>query len=839
MLEPRSNRVEQGFVHEGSGVVHARTIYNSTTFPKVWDTIATPLTRGDADYHAQESRQRTLYDALKFASIGRREHMVGRADRSTCAWLLTTAEYQRWEASCDDTARNCADRLLWIKGKAGSGKSTLMRFAIKKIQNNTRPTNEAGKDDLVVSHFFNARGSELEKSTEGMYRTLLVELIQQFDHLEDDLIRQVGPWMPDDGARWPLPQLQDLLEASVHSLKGRQVIFFVDALDECHDDRVHEMIAVFERLIEEASSSQQRVRVCFASRPYPHHDADKAIYLTLESQWEHQRDIETYVDSHLRIGNTPRALAIRDQVVQDHQHMFLWVKLVVEMLNHEHRSARPKNYERLLQGRHADLNTLFEEMIRREDEIVGDEDLDQDREARMLLFQWLLYGIDVSEYSPTEVWWLIQLGLGKMTADELVRESEEMEQVDFHRYISRISRGLVECNTELRAWISVHFIHESARAFALGKTEPSTCQDEQDRDEAEWQGHLRLKRCCEAVLDACKVPIDEVTSLENIWTQWQEDLMKRYPALDYACISLMYHADALQQRKKGDHGDQGEWLNQFYNRYKDRLWLFWNIYEGPVPVSLLDIFIADGLHALLDAPSCRALVLQDTQLALRRHQAPGIFVNGPGRQPLTRALEKQRCEDIVILVDIYLSIQPELRPPIAQRTLVQLAHTWTLPRLYLPRLSSAGLVLYTVERSETLATFFLIALMPDLANLGEDDCQALHECAETGWAATLNFILDRELQNDFILFWRAALSELLNWAENKGHARLTTTLRSARVQSRFVGRQAWAPRAEERHRQHYLEEKLGLRQQVEGKNTPPVDIDELLVSTASSANAYG
>lgn len=59
---------------------------------------------------------------------------------------------------------------LWIKGKPGTGKSTLMKFAF---------CNTYLKGRIVISFFFNARGEGLEKSTMVTYQSLLLQLLEQ------------------------------------------------------------------------------------------------------------------------------------------------------------------------------------------------------------------------------------------------------------------------------------------------------------------------------------------------------------------------------------------------------------------------------------------------------------------------------------------------------------------------------------------------------------------------------------------------------------------------------------------------------------------------------------
>ncbi|BCR98266.1 uncharacterized protein AKAW2_31585S [Aspergillus luchuensis] len=111
-----------------------------------------------------------MMDALRPDQHESRQATIKPAHAKPCRWLLEKQEYVNWL----DSDRFPEHRgFLWIKGKAGSGKSTMMKFAFLQadatVDVNTK----------VVSFFFNARGEDLEKSTLGMYRSLLAQLLEK------------------------------------------------------------------------------------------------------------------------------------------------------------------------------------------------------------------------------------------------------------------------------------------------------------------------------------------------------------------------------------------------------------------------------------------------------------------------------------------------------------------------------------------------------------------------------------------------------------------------------------------------------------------------------------
>src|ERR1700722_20309277 len=109
-----------------------------------------------------EDQRRSFLDSLRFDQIDARHATIKPAHAKTCKWLLSRSEYQDW---LDPKKLSNPHGFLWIQGQPGTGKKTMM-------------------DTTVISFFFNARGEELEKSTLGMYRSLLLQLLDKLPYLQ-------------------------------------------------------------------------------------------------------------------------------------------------------------------------------------------------------------------------------------------------------------------------------------------------------------------------------------------------------------------------------------------------------------------------------------------------------------------------------------------------------------------------------------------------------------------------------------------------------------------------------------------------------------------------------
>lgn len=186
-----------------------------------------------------DDQWQTLLDSLRFDQIDARHNTIKKEHEKTCRWLLKNSKYLEW---LDDTKLVEHHGFLWIKGKPGAGKSTLMKFAFT----NARRTL---KDSIIISFFFNARGEELEKSTVGLYRSLVLQLLERLPALRiafDPADFSVGARSTD--IQWNVELLEELLERAVQKLGQTSIICFIDALDECEEQQIRNMISFFERV---------------------------------------------------------------------------------------------------------------------------------------------------------------------------------------------------------------------------------------------------------------------------------------------------------------------------------------------------------------------------------------------------------------------------------------------------------------------------------------------------------------------------------------------------------------------------------------------------------------
>lgn len=502
-------------------------------------------TKSDEAKHTpsiSEDRVRTILDSLRFDQMDARLMTIKNAHAKTCKWILQTKEYRDW---LDETRLQDHLGFLWIKAKAGAGKSTAMKFLLKQAQ-----TRKSAPRGTVISFFFNARGETLEKSVLGMYRHILFQLLES--RAETRHILGVYNAVGDlDNYQWTVEALRDLLEQAILSLGPDPVLCYVDALDECDENEIRDMIELFENIAQAAIPKGVKFRFCFASRLYPRITMNRNIDLHLVGHEGHEQDIANYIQSNLAIGKSKLAENIRARVKEKASGVFMWVVLVVRMLKEAYDKGNIHALRERLDKIPPKLHELFEDILTRDNESM---------DAMLLSIQWVLFA--ETPLSPEELYYAMLSGLPDHNRGIRWQWDPTETTLDTMRnFILTSSKGLAEVTKSRQP--KVQFIHESVRDFLLKDNGLSKIWREQV-DTFEGRSHDQLKRCCQQYLN-----IDifsELSIPEGLPKPKSEDgkelrskTSSTLPFMKYACQSLLYHADLAQQ-----HGvDQRGFLDSF------------------------------------------------------------------------------------------------------------------------------------------------------------------------------------------------------------------------------------------------------------------------------------
>lgn len=133
-----------------------------------------------------------------------RQATIRTAHTDTYKWLFEKEEYKTWR---DPSCFSLHNGLFWIGGKPGAGKSTLMKAALQHGMDTL--------EDVILSFFFSARGSQLEQSAEGMYRSLIHQLLDKIPSAVTAIPALKGP---SSHQRWYVELLKELFRTLVTNL---------------------------------------------------------------------------------------------------------------------------------------------------------------------------------------------------------------------------------------------------------------------------------------------------------------------------------------------------------------------------------------------------------------------------------------------------------------------------------------------------------------------------------------------------------------------------------------------------------------------------------------------
>ncbi|KAK1074316.1 hypothetical protein LTR74_001240 [Friedmanniomyces endolithicus] len=512
-----------------------------------------PRDRGDAGLPllteglAHQECRRELLASLSFEQMDSRHATINDAQRTTCEWILTHPDYVAWN---DRETLSLHQGMLWIVGKPGAGKSTLMKFA------HSHAVKSKAEEETVLSFFFNARGNDLEKTTLGMYRSLLFQLLKGVPGLQTVLDAvDANTTTGTDSSQWMLKTLQNLLSNATRRLGQRQLRLFIDALDECDEQQIRDMVEFFGDLAEDDRENRSRFSICFASRHYPTIDIGNGRRLVLEDDAGHAEDLKKYIQRRLQVGKRKSAGDIHALLQDKANGVFMWIVLVVDILNKEYRQGSVYAVQQRLAEIPSGLSDLFKDLLRRDRARMGD---------LLLCLQWILFA--TRPLTREEFYFAMMAGLdhGVDHSTEWVPkpwDPEEITAEDMRLFVLSSSKGLAEL-TRSKTAPTVQFIHESVRDFLLKDDGLHDLWPELDGQLA-TSSLEKLKECCSnylaADLSSCVDSAQELPKASSAEARTlRQQTSAKFPFLKYASKEVLHHAD------EAAHGiDQTPFLRTF------------------------------------------------------------------------------------------------------------------------------------------------------------------------------------------------------------------------------------------------------------------------------------
>jgi energy-coupling factor transporter ATP-binding protein EcfA2 len=310
----------------------------------------------------QRAREDAILSSLYFTDMNARERAIDSPCDGTFGWIFDKKVREREPDYGPKDVCNLLSKWLeyehgifFIVGKAGSGKSTLMRFLAGHKKTSTLLHSWARRLDCtlnVCAHYFWCSGSELQSSQEGLLRSILHAIAKADPRLASamfaDHARDVGqtlaqlrsqPWARND-----LISILSLLVAQLEVQKAA-VCLFIDGLDEYQGDEMMLIVELRQLL------RSPYIKICASSRPrnlfeeafgYEDYQWKLALHLLTRGDMVRLAHTRLYdddafcklVDCKDRRQNFVTAITDRSQGV------FLWTVLVVrEMIRESHQAG--------------------------------------------------------------------------------------------------------------------------------------------------------------------------------------------------------------------------------------------------------------------------------------------------------------------------------------------------------------------------------------------------------------------------------------------------------------------------------------------------------------------
>jgi hypothetical protein len=463
-----------------------------------------------------EQMKRAFIESLFFEGKLDRQNAVAVSYKKTSSWIFgesqspTTQNRTSFEcifqgSTSHGTPINFSSWLesqggtYWIRGKPGSGKSTLMKYIVKHGRTKQKLCQWAGGEPFVVtSHFFWASGSKLQKSQEGLFRSLLFNIFKQCPDMIPHALGAMTNFKGELHA-WKHEEFLEIIRRFTNSAISMRFCFFIDGLDEYAGDH-DELIALLQEL-----DKSRNIKLCVASRPWVKFTdafgADPKFILKLEDFT--RDDIREFVHdtfhSHKNFqkhSHDPRYAEIVEEVVRRANGVFLWVFLACRsLLDGMAYSDRIIDLHRRLAHIQPDLESFFTQIILSADSVY------QRQRAKAFLVALcsptplplvVYYVLDLLEEYPHSAQITVPL-------DENLSQLEQMA-----RRLDVRSKGLLEVKQQpLRGRETsqrVEFLHGSVRDFL---ETPNMTKSLQELAGETFDPHILL---CEALTIVLQYP---------------------------------------------------------------------------------------------------------------------------------------------------------------------------------------------------------------------------------------------------------------------------------------------------------------------------------------------
>ncbi|KAM0558473.1 hypothetical protein ACHAPJ_004665 [Fusarium lateritium] len=419
--------------------------------PAAWESLCDKFAELSMNVQEFPKAIRILY-RLDYPERLLRHGRISKPREGTFEWMFDhedTTETKDASASLRNWLSS-DEKLFWITGKAGSGKSTFMKFIADHQDARRLLETWAGHRELLaISHYFDMNGTSIQKSLEGLLRSLICGIISAKPSLTTKLFLA-----PRDASlvqsSWTVSELESALSRMITDTDSPvNVCLFIDGLDECQVNH-----AIICEQIENIAQSPF-IKLCVSSRPWSgfQNCFDRLSVARMCLHEMNCGDISRYIESFLQADLSEekgRSLRLSHDLPKDvSEHIsskangvFLWAVFATRLLLdgvflHHRVFNRVQRIEDIPEELDSLLKLALESVdVSHQERMAGAltiaRDAEQPLPAELFFFHDMEYDDDMFAFhQPTEL---------------LPSDSEQVPKLHLtvHQYLQRICKGVLE-----------------------------------------------------------------------------------------------------------------------------------------------------------------------------------------------------------------------------------------------------------------------------------------------------------------------------------------------------------------------------------------------------------
>ena len=261
-----------------------------------------------------------------------------------------------------------AEPVFWVNGKAGSGKSSLMSFIEGDPRTRAGLSLWSGHRNLhIFSFFFWRPGSDLQKSTSGLLRSILYQMGLSKPSVVLDILSR-DPALQN--VSWTAARLSNTLRECFRAYDTPDdcVFLLIDGLDEFAGDHAELLDTIFE------IRTLVNAKICLSSRPEAVISLRLNSYPSIRLQDLNFDDIAKFVQSKFNTCGAP-LVNMTHAVTWRAEGIFLWAALVSQDLfagyaAHDDMATLQRRLEAIPSGLEALFSQVFSSLDRHHRELL-------------------------------------------------------------------------------------------------------------------------------------------------------------------------------------------------------------------------------------------------------------------------------------------------------------------------------------------------------------------------------------------------------------------------------------------------------------------------------------